>query len=96
MHLSERAVVLLVTASTRDQAEKIGEGLLEAGLGSRGSVVPAIHSFWLEAGEVKRGHEAILLFTTTHAHEAEAREFIRRIHSFEEPHVVTLSTGAIS
>lgn len=87
-------MVLLVTAGTRDEAERIGEGLLEAGLGTRGSVVPVIHSFWLEAGDIKRGHEALLLVTTTAAHEAAAREFIRRNHSFDEPHVVALSAGA--
>ena len=89
-------MVLLVTAGTRDEAEKLGEGLLEAGLGTRGSVIPAIHSFWLEAGDIKRGHEALLLVTTTAGHEPEAREFIRRNHSFDEPHVVTLSTGAVT
>ena len=40
--------------------------------------------------------EALLLVTTTAAHEAEARDFIRRNHSFDEPHVVALSTGAVS
>ncbi len=89
-------MVLLVTAGTRDEAENLGEGLLAAGLGTRGSVIPAVHSFWLESGEIKRGHEALLLVTTTAAHEAEARDFIRRNHSFDEPHVVALSTGAVS
>jgi len=89
-------VVLLVTAGTRDEAERIGEGLLAAGLGTRGSVIPVIHSFWLEAGDIKRGHEALLLVTTRAEHEAAAREFIRGNHSFDEPHVVALSAGATS
>lgn len=89
-------MVLVVTAGSRDEAERIGEGLLEAGLGSRGSVVPAIHSFWLEDGEIKRGHEALLLFTTTQAHESAARDFIRGNHSHSEPHVVSLSASALS
>ena len=58
-------MLLLVTAATRDEAENLGEALVETGLAKRGSVVPVIHSFWMEDGKLERGHEALLLVTTS-------------------------------
>jgi periplasmic divalent cation tolerance protein len=90
----ERYVVLLVTAATRDEAERMGEGLIEAGLASRGSVVPTIHSFYKQEGKLERGHEALLIITTSPGHAGQARKHIRENHSFEEPHIITLQSEA--
>jgi|GEM_PF-6529564 uncharacterized protein involved in tolerance to divalent cations len=88
--MSERPVLLMVTVGTRDEAENLGEGLVVKGLARHGSVIPVIHSFWMAAGRLERGHEALLLLTTT-AGQAEAVEgYIREHNSFESSHVVTL------
>lgn len=84
------AVLLMVTAATRDEAENLGEGLLTAGLAARGSVIPVIHSFWLEGDKLERGHEALLLVTTSTGSSAEAVAYLRQHHSFEEPHIVSV------
>jgi len=84
------AVLMLVTAATRDEAENLGEGLLGAGLATRGSVIPGVHSFWLQGGKLERGHEALLMITTTAAQATAATRYIRENHSFEEPTVIPL------
>jgi periplasmic divalent cation tolerance protein len=86
----ERRVVLMVTAATRDEAERLGEGLVAAGLGVRGSVVPAIHSFWQEHGEIERAHEALLIVSVPVARLDDARAYVREHHSFEEPHLLAM------
>jgi periplasmic divalent cation tolerance protein len=89
--VKEKPVMLLVTAGTRDEAENLGEALLGAGLASRGSVIPVIHSFWLAAGKLERSHEAMLLVTTTAANQKAAAAYIREHHSFEAPQIVSLA-----
>ena len=88
--MSESPVLLMVTVGTRDEAENLGEGLVEKGLARHGSVVPMIHSFWMAAGRLERGHEALLLVTTTAGRAKEVEEYIRKESSFDSPHVLTL------
>jgi periplasmic divalent cation tolerance protein len=91
--MTERPILLLVTAATRDEAENLGEALLSRGLATRGSVIPGIHSFWMEAGKLERGHEAMLLVTTSSAYAKEAAAYIREHHSFAQPQIVTLQVA---
>jgi uncharacterized protein involved in tolerance to divalent cations len=91
--MSEKPILLLVTAATRDEAENLGEALLSQGLATRGSVIPGIHSFWLEAGKLERSHEAMLLITTSTVHAGPAAAYIRQHHSFAAPQIVTLQVG---
>ena len=88
--MSEKPVLLLVTAATRDEAENLGEALLGQGLATRGSVIPGIHSFWLVEGKLERSHEAMLLVTTSSAHAAPAAAYIRENHTFAAPQILTL------
>lgn len=88
--MSDKPILLMVTAGTRDEAEDLGEGLLSAGLATRGSVIPAIHSFWIAEGRLERSHEAMLLVTTTAARAGEAAAYINAHHSYEAPQIVSL------
>ena len=91
--MNDKPILLMVTAATRNEAENLGEALLQAGLARRGSVIPVIHSFWMEAGKVERSHEAMLLVTTSMALAKKASAFIRENHSFEAPQIVTLQVA---
>ena len=91
--MREKPVLLLVTAATRDEAENLGESLLEQGLASRGSVIPGVHSFWMEGDKLERSHEAMLMVTTSAEKAKAAAAYVREHHSFEEPLIVTLAVG---
>jgi periplasmic divalent cation tolerance protein len=88
--MKEKPILLLVTAATRDEAENLGEALVSLGLATRGSVISAIHSFWMAAGKLERSHEAMLLVTTSAAHAEQASAYIREHHSVAAPQIVTL------
>lgn len=88
--MSNRPMMLMVTAATRDEAENLGEALLAEGLASRGSVIPGIHSFWIAEGRLERSHEAMLLITTSSAQAERAAAFVREHHSFAAPQIVML------
>ena len=91
--LSPKQVMLLVTAANRDEAENLGEALLSRGLARRGSVIPVIHSFWMNEEKLERSHEAMLLVTTSSERAKEAVAYVRENHSFEEPQIVVLPMG---
>ena len=91
--LTDKPILLMVTTATRDEAENLGEELLSEGLATRGSVISAIHSFWMVAGKIERSHEAMLLVTTTTAHAKRASAYIREHHSFAAPQIVTLQVA---
>ena len=86
-------MLLLVTAATRDEAENLGEALVEKGLASRGSVIPGIHSFWQEGERLERSHEAMLMITTTAAKRDAAAAYLRENHSFEAPQIISLAVA---
>jgi periplasmic divalent cation tolerance protein len=91
--MNEKPILLMVTAATRDEAENLGEELVSQGLATRGSVISAIHSFWMAAGRLERSHEAMLLVTTSAAHAKKAAAYISEHHSFDEPQIVTLQVA---
>jgi periplasmic divalent cation tolerance protein len=91
--MKEKPILLMVTAATRDEAENLGEALIGQGLATRGSVISAIHSFWMAAGKLERSHEAMLLLTTSEAHAKRASAYIREHHSFEAPQIMTLQVA---
>ena len=93
LNLTDKPILLMVTTATRDEAENLGEELLSAGLATRGSVISAIHSFWMVAGKIERSHEAMLLVTTSAAHAKDASAYITEHHSAEAPQILTLQVA---
>jgi periplasmic divalent cation tolerance protein len=88
-----RAVLLLVSAGSRDEAERLGEGTVEARLAACGTVIPSVHSFYHWEGRLQREHEAILIVKTSAAKAAAAQDYIRRHHSYELPEILQLDVN---
>jgi periplasmic divalent cation tolerance protein len=84
------AVLLLTTFSTRDEAERAGESLVEKRLAACGSVIPVIHSFFHWEGRMQREHESLLLLKTTAEISPKLQEELRRIHPYENPEILEL------
>ncbi len=85
-----QAVLLLVTAGSRDEAERLGEGLVEAGLAAWGSVVPTVHSFFRQEGRLQREHEALLLVKTSSEKSKAAQAYVEEHHGNEAPEVLQI------
>jgi periplasmic divalent cation tolerance protein len=86
-------VLLIVTASDRSEAERIGETLVEKRLAAYGSVVPMIHSFFHGDGQLQRRHEALLLLKTSAAKSGEAQAELKALHSYENPDILELTVS---
>jgi periplasmic divalent cation tolerance protein len=81
----------MVTAGGRNDAERLGEGLVEAHLAACCSVVPTVHSFYYWEGQLKREHEALLLVKTVESRAQAVQEYVRANHSSEVPEIIQLA-----
>jgi len=88
---SEQAVLIMVTAGGRDDAERLGEGLVAERLAGCCSIVPMVYSFYYEDGQLKREHEALLLVKTLKPQVAAAVEYISSHHSYDVPEILEVA-----
>lgn len=84
----ERAVLILVTAGGRDDAERIGESLVVERLAACCSVVPTVHSFYFSEDQLQRDHEALLIIKTLESQASAVQEFVRTHHTYETPEII--------
>lgn len=80
----------MVSAGTRDEAERLGEGLVEAGLAACGTVIPTVHSFFRWEGRMQREHEALLLIKTVFDRVEAAQAFLQEHHTYKVPEMLTI------
>ncbi len=94
--MSDDVVLVFSTFSTRDEAERVGEALVEQRLAACGNVVPTIHSFYIWEGKLQRESEALLLLKTTASHVDRIAEFIQSEGSYDTPEVLAVTaTGGL-
>jgi periplasmic divalent cation tolerance protein len=93
---AEEAVLIMVTAGGRNDAERLGEELVVEHLAASCSVVPTVHSFYFSEGHLKRDHEALLLIRTTRARSAAVKEYVREHHSYDHPEVAEVAVDVSS
>jgi periplasmic divalent cation tolerance protein len=82
--------MIMVTAGGRNDAERLGEGLVEARVAACCSVIPMVHSFYYEDGLLKREHESLLLIKTVESRAKAVQEFVRANHSYEVPEIIQI------
>ena len=88
---AERPVMIMVTAGGRNDAERIGEGLVEGRLAACCTVIPMVHSFYYEDGQLKREHESLLLIKTVESRSQAVQEYVRANHSYEVPEILQIA-----
>ena len=98
MALGEKAVLVLVTAGARDDAERIGEGLVVEHLAACCNVIPTVASFYYWEGQLQRDHEALLLIKTLESLRAldyrnyeiapRVEEYVRTHHTYQMPEIL--------
>jgi periplasmic divalent cation tolerance protein len=86
--VGERPVLIMVTTGARDDAERIGEGLVVEHLAACCSVVPTVHSIYYWDNQLQREHEALLLVRTVESNAAAVQEFVRTHHEYELPEII--------
>lgn len=84
------ARVVLTTAATREEAERLGRTLVEERLAACATLVPGVESIYQWQGEIETSHE-ILLLLKTHTDQIPALEArLHALHSYETPEFLVL------
>src|ERR1043166_8553923 len=91
---ASRLLVVLMTASDRDEARRIAEMLVNSRLAACVQFLPEIQSVYRWKGEVERGAETLLLAKTTSDKFDELDRAVREIHSYEKPEIVVSPASA--
>src|SRR5229473_8331101 len=96
MDNSSEAIVVLMTAASRDEASRIAELLVSSRLAACVQILPEIESVYRWQGEVQREKEILLLAKTTRSRFDELESKVRAMHSYETPEIIAVPITAAS
>jgi len=88
------AVVVLSTAGTRDEAERLATALVEERLAACVNLVPEITSIYRWQGEVERAGEVLMVIKTRRALASRLIARLRELHSYDVPEAIVLPIAA--
>ena len=90
------ARLILTTAGSREEAERIARALVDEQLAACVSIIPGLTSVYRWQGKVEAAPELLLLIKTTAANLTRLEEAIRRLHSYEVPEFIVLTPESAS
>lgn len=83
-------IVVLVTASSKEEANKIARGLLEEKLAACVNIVEGLESrFWWQ-GKIDSAKEALLIIKTRKALFNKLAKKVKSLHSYTVPEIIAL------
>ena len=83
--------IVLSTAGSEEEAQKIARHLVEHQLAACVNIVPKIESIYRWQGKVESSQEWLLLIKTTAEKFPAVRDALRELHSYELPECIALS-----
>ena len=84
-------ILVLTTASSKDEARKIARTLVERLLAACVNIVPQVGSIYRWEGEVEEAEEWLLIIKTTRTAFERVRDAIKELHSYDVPECVCVS-----
>jgi periplasmic divalent cation tolerance protein len=84
------AVIVLVTAPSREVAEHLTTTLVEERLAACGNIVPGVTSIYRWQGEVQRDEELMIVFKTAAQTASALMSRVEQLHPYEVPEAVVL------
>ena len=91
MAIEEKAILIMVTTGGRNDAERLGEGLVVEHLAGCCTVVPMVHSFYYWEGLLKREHESLLLVKTLESRRGAVMDYLRENHVYDLPEILEIA-----
>ncbi len=82
--------VILVTASNKEEAQKIASGLIESRLAACVNIVDPIGSIFWWQGKIDRATEALLVIKTRKALIKKLIKKVKSLHSYDVPEIIAL------
>jgi periplasmic divalent cation tolerance protein len=88
------ARIILTTAGSQEEADKIAHALVERRLAACVNIVPQIGSVYRWQGKVETATEWLLLIKTQAALYQRVRDAVKELHSYDLPECVMLDVTA--
>ncbi len=85
-----QAIVVLVTASSPEEAEKIARALLDQKKAACVNVVRQINSSYWWQGKLESSQESLLIIKSSQKLLPEIIEVVKKLHSYQVPEIIAL------
>ncbi|HMF58476.1 MAG TPA: divalent-cation tolerance protein CutA [Pyrinomonadaceae bacterium] len=96
MSAESEAIMVLMTAASREEAARLAEMLVGAHLAACVQILPEMESIYRWQGAIERAPEHLLLAKTTRANFEMLESEVRALHSYETPEIIALPITAVS
>ena len=83
-------IVILVTASSQEEASKISNGILAAKLAACVNIVSGVRSFFWWQGKIDSADEVLLVIKSKKAKLKKIIAIVKSLHSYEVPEIIAL------
>jgi len=83
-------IIVLITASTREDASRIGTALVEEHLAACVNIVPEVRSLFSWEGRMQDERETLLIAKSRHALLERVIARVKSLHSYTVPEIIAL------
>lgn len=90
------AIIVFMTASSRAEAARIADRLVESRLAACVQLLPEMESVYRWQGQIERQQEILLIAKTTFSKFEQLEREVREVHSYETPEIVAVPLTASS
>jgi periplasmic divalent cation tolerance protein len=84
------AIVVLITAASREEADRIARRLVEDRLAACVTIVPQVRSIFMWEQKLSQEDEVLLLVKSRRARFVQLAEAVKRLHSYSVPEIIAL------
>ncbi len=84
------STVVLVSASSQNEAEKIAKDLVERKLAACVSIIPNMRSIYIWEGKVEDSEEYLMIIKTRGELFEQVKQAIQSLHSYKIPEIISL------
>lgn len=83
-------ILVLMTAANREEAARLADMLVGAGLAACVQLLPEIESVYRWQGNIERQEETLLLAKSSSEKFDELEQGVRALHSYETPEIIAI------
>jgi periplasmic divalent cation tolerance protein len=88
--MEQQEIVVLVTASTEEEAAKIGRSLVDSGLAACANLIPRVRSIFRWEGAIAEEQECLMILKSRAELFEELASSVKKLHSYTVPEIIAL------
>lgn len=85
-----QVLVILVTTVNKEEAVRIGKGMVDAKLAACANIILGVQSIYRWKGKVVKSQEALLILKSTRPRYRALEKAIKAMHTYETPEILAL------